>query len=183
MGGGCAVNATTTRIVGVAGGAAVILAVAGLVGGVQWLGAAAGLVIAAALAGTRYAVNHQILAAPLHRSERLARRDLTGLGSYVVRLEAVRRASTQAEYLAKLRPDLVRLAAALLAEHHDVDLTARPAEARALLGEDVWPLLDPRRADERPDAVRVDDQMLMTLVERLEGLASRRPADRSAVRP
>lgn len=164
-----------TRVVAAAGGAAVVVAVSGLVGGVEWVGAACGLLVASALAAIRYALNHQILASPLHRTERLARRDVTGLGSYVVRIESVRRAATQSEYLVKLRPELVRLAAALLAEHHDVDLVAQPAQARALLGEDVWPLLDPRRSEERPDAVRVDDRALAMLVERLEGLATRRP--------
>lgn len=170
-----------TRIVGITGGAAVVLAASGLLGGLRWLGVAAGLLVAAALAAARYAVNHQILASPLHRTERLARRDVTGLGSYVVRIEAVRRATTQQEYLARLRPELVRLAASMLAEHHDVDLATQPAAARALLGDDMWPLLDPRRADERPEAVRVDDRTLLTLVERLEGLAKRGSVDARAV--
>ncbi|WP_243716136.1 hypothetical protein [Actinomadura darangshiensis] len=43
------------------------------------------------------------------------------------------------------RPMLVRLLAAALADGHGIDLAREPDRARALVGEDLWPLLDPGR--------------------------------------
>jgi hypothetical protein len=42
-----------------------------------------------------------------------------------------------------LRPLLSRLFESVLAERHRVDLTVDPERARRLVGDDVWPLIDP----------------------------------------
>jgi hypothetical protein len=41
------------------------------------------------------------------------------------------------------RPILVRLVGAALEERHRVDIRRQPDEARRLVGEDLWPLVDP----------------------------------------
>ena len=69
------------------------------------------------------------------------------------------------------RPLLVRLAASRLADRHRVDLHTEPARSRELLGEDVWPWVDPQQAasrDSQPPGVGQD--VLSRVVERLEKL-------------
>jgi hypothetical protein len=69
------------------------------------------------------------------------------------------------------RPLLTQLAAARLADHHRVDLYADPDAARTLLGEDVWPWVDPAREpsrDSQPPGV--GPETLNRVVERLETL-------------
>jgi hypothetical protein len=69
------------------------------------------------------------------------------------------------------RPLLIQLAASRLADRHRVDLRADPAAARAILGEDVWPWVDPDRPASRnsqPPGVGADT--LTLIVDRLEHL-------------
>jgi hypothetical protein len=70
-----------------------------------------------------------------------------------------------------LRPLLARLAASALAEHHRVDPATDPARARRLVGEDVWPHVDPSRPpsydSKSPGA---DLRTLTHIVDRLEQL-------------
>ncbi len=69
------------------------------------------------------------------------------------------------------RPLLTRLAAARLADRHRVDLHADPDAARALLGDDVWPWVDPGRPvsrDSQPPGVA--RATLTRVVDRLERL-------------
>jgi hypothetical protein len=47
----------------------------------------------------------------------------------------------------RLRPLIRRIASARLIEHHQVDLATEPAEARRILGEELWALVGP---DEHP---------------------------------
>jgi hypothetical protein len=69
------------------------------------------------------------------------------------------------------RPLLQDLMASRLAERHGVDVHRSPDAARALLGEDVWPWLDPARPASgvsRPPGL--EPGVLVTLVDRLEAL-------------
>ena len=69
------------------------------------------------------------------------------------------------------RPVLQRLAAGRLAERHGVDLVLDPERARALLGDDVWPLLDPGRPARDVSAPPgVDLASVQRVVERVENL-------------
>jgi hypothetical protein len=70
-----------------------------------------------------------------------------------------------------LRPLLSRLLESVLAERHRVDLTADPARARSLVGDDIWSLVDPSRPpsfDSR--APGTDLRTLTRIVDRLEQL-------------
>ncbi|SRR6266567_8045616 len=70
-----------------------------------------------------------------------------------------------------LRPLLRRLLGSLLAERHRLDLTWHSDQARLLVGEDLWPLVDPSRPpSEDGDAPGVDLATLSRMVDRLEGL-------------
>ena len=70
-----------------------------------------------------------------------------------------------------LRQLLARLFESALAERHRVDLTADPQRARALVGEDIWPLIDPARPPSfDSNAPGMDMRMLARVVDRLERL-------------
>jgi hypothetical protein len=69
------------------------------------------------------------------------------------------------------RPLLQRLMASRLLDRHGVDVRTSPEAARALVGDDVWPDLDPTRppaSDSQPPGM--DARRLELLVQRLEAL-------------
>jgi hypothetical protein len=70
-------------------------------------------------------------------------------------------------YTATLRPQLQRLFAARLAEQHGVLLHHRPDRARALVGPELWPWIDPSN---RPPEPAVPEPVLRALLDRLESL-------------
>jgi hypothetical protein len=70
-----------------------------------------------------------------------------------------------------LRPLLSRLFESVLAERHRVDLTADPERARSLVGDEVWPLIDPSRPPSfDSSAPGTDLRTLTRIVDRLEQL-------------
>jgi hypothetical protein len=69
------------------------------------------------------------------------------------------------------RPLLQRLLAAILADRRRIDVTTDTAAARELVGDDLWPLLDPSRpasADSREPGVGIAD--VARVADRLERL-------------
>lgn len=69
------------------------------------------------------------------------------------------------------RPVLQRLAAGRLAERHGVDLVTDPERAAALLGPEVWPLVDPSRPARDVSAPPgIDLATVHRVVERVESL-------------
>ena len=70
-----------------------------------------------------------------------------------------------------IRPLFGRLLESVLAEHHRVDLARDPARARDLVGEDIWPLVDPSRPPSFDSkAPGADLRTLTRIVDRLEQL-------------
>jgi hypothetical protein len=70
-----------------------------------------------------------------------------------------------------IRPLLARLAASALAEHHRVDVATSPERARSLVGEEIWPHVDPSRpASFDSKAPGADVRTLTRIVDRLEQL-------------
>ena len=70
-----------------------------------------------------------------------------------------------------VRPLLIRVLAAVLAERHRIDLTTQPERARQLVGEDLWPLVDPgARRSEDSHAPGVSLAAITRVVDRLEEL-------------
>lgn len=68
---------------------------------------------------------------------------------------------------AALRPQLQRLFAARLAERHGVEPHHSPERARALVGPELWPWIDPEGDAPEP---AVSETVLRALLDRLEAL-------------
>jgi hypothetical protein len=69
------------------------------------------------------------------------------------------------------RPLLTRVMQAALADRHQLDLAADPQRARQLMGDDLWPFLDPAGPPSQDSrAPGVDLQTLALIVDRLESL-------------
>ena len=70
-----------------------------------------------------------------------------------------------------IRPLLARLMQVALAEHHRVDSVADQAHARSLVGEEIWPLVDPSQPLSFDSKARGPDlRTLARIVDRLEQL-------------
>jgi hypothetical protein len=70
-----------------------------------------------------------------------------------------------------IRPLFGRLLESVLAERHRVDLARDPARARDLVGDDIWPLVDPSREPSFDSkAPGADLRTLTRIVDRLEQL-------------
>jgi hypothetical protein len=70
-----------------------------------------------------------------------------------------------------VRPLLARLAQSALAEHHRVDTAADPARAQRLVGDDIWPFVDPSRPPSFDSKTPgVGPRTLSRIVDRLEQL-------------
>jgi hypothetical protein len=70
-----------------------------------------------------------------------------------------------------VRPLLVRLTQSALMEHHRVDAVADPARACDLVGDEIWPLVDPSRPPSFDSkAPGADLRTLAHIVDRLEKL-------------
>jgi hypothetical protein len=70
-----------------------------------------------------------------------------------------------------IRPLFGRLLESVLAERHRVDLVRDPARARDLVGDDIWPLVDPSRPPSFDSkAAGADLRTLTRIVDRLEQL-------------
>ncbi|MFJ2956126.1 hypothetical protein [Streptomyces sp. NPDC087270] len=81
----------------------------------------------------------------------------------------------EAYFAQRLRPHLQRLFAARLAARHGTDLHRAPERARALVGAELWPWIDPAEPPPRPS---VPEGVLRALLERLEALGDpEQPAD------
>jgi hypothetical protein len=80
-------------------------------------------------------------------------------------------AVSQWHYDHGIRPLFGRLLGSVLAERHRVDLDRDPARARDLVGEDIWPLVDPSRPPSFDSkAPGADLRTLTRIVDRLEQL-------------
>lgn len=70
-----------------------------------------------------------------------------------------------------VRPLLARLMTSALAEHHRIDAAEDPARARELVGDEIWPLVDPLRPPSLDSkAPGADPRTLARIVDRLEQL-------------
>jgi hypothetical protein len=70
-----------------------------------------------------------------------------------------------------VRPLLARLVQSILLDHHRVDAVADPARARRLVGDEIWPLVDPSRPPSfDTKAPGADLRTLARIVDRLEHL-------------
>lgn len=148
------------------GAASVVLL--GLVEG--WPGAATGLAVctAAGLGIARYVSGAGAQDSGFRRSVRLLGSRAPALGEWQRIVDKSIGDRSDVHFNATLRPQMQRLFAARLAERHGVDLYRAPERARALVGADLWPWIDPeRRPARRPDD---PERVLRSLLDRLEAL-------------
>ncbi|NUR30172.1 MAG: hypothetical protein HOV83_30700, partial [Catenulispora sp.] len=133
---------------------AVVGAAAWLVLGGQWLGPVLGGCVAAIALAAFYTVAGRTAGVDGEVRERVLERHYIGVAWYASMLRTAREAGG---YERGLRRELTRLAAARLAERHGVNLYRDPRTAAALIGPDLWPLVDPGRlAAERAEGRQPD---------------------------
>lgn len=121
-----------------------------LVGG--WLAAGVGLILLAVLGLglAAYVGGSEVMDGRYRRPLRMVRqRNLSMLGW--TSLVAAARSST-GNFQHAVKPELERLYAVRLAEKHGISLHAEPERAAELIGPDLWPWIDPRRAPTPPPA-------------------------------
>lgn len=150
---------------GVAAAAVLLLALAD---GPAAAGVGLALCTAAGLAVARYAAASDAQDSGYRKSVRLLGARAPALGEWRL---VVRRAldgdDTKAQLATTLHRQLQRLFAARLAERHGVDPHRDPQRARALVGPDLWPWVDP---SVRAPADPLTEPVLRHLLDRLESL-------------
>ncbi|WP_328461681.1 hypothetical protein [Streptomyces sp. NBC_00448] len=179
-------TAARTRVRAAPGSArhSVTLLVAVASAGVLLLGVTDGFAVAllglavAAAAGfcvTRYVAGAGARDGDYRRPVRLLGSSEPALGGWEWLVHNALGPDGEAYFAQRLRPHLQRLFAARLAARHGTDLHRAPERARALVGAELWPWIDPAELPPRPS---VPEGVLRALLERLEVLGDpEQPAD------
>ncbi|MEU1710860.1 hypothetical protein ABZ478_37085 [Streptomyces sp. NPDC005706] len=125
------------------------------------------LITAVALALARYAAGGAAQDSGYRRPVRLLDSRAPALGGWR-RIVAKALADNGETHLATvMRPQLQRLFAARLAERHGVAMYRNPQRARALVGAELWPWIDPAATTPQPT---LPEPVLRSLLDRLEAL-------------
>ncbi|WP_435796835.1 hypothetical protein [Streptomyces flaveolus] len=144
-----------------------------LLDGPEAAGAVVAVLVAAALVAARYVAGAGAFDPGRRDEVRLLRTRAPGMGEWRRNIHTATGPDGALYYRAVLRPDLRRLYAAALAEHHHVSLEQQPERAAELIGPELWPWLGPEPPRTGPDGdVPVD--VLRRLVDRLEALGAPR---------
>ncbi|GAA2302179.1 hypothetical protein OKJ48_17550 [Streptomyces kunmingensis] len=163
-------------LLGVMGVSAAVLVL--LVDGAEAAGAVVAVLVVTALAVARYVVGAGAFDSGRRDDVRLLRARAPGMGEWRSNIRTAAGSDGALYYRAVLRPELRRLFAATLAEHHHVSLDQQPERAAELIGADLWPWLGPATPRTGPDGdVPVD--VLRRLVDRLEALGDPRTRTRT----
>lgn len=150
----------------VVGAATVVLP--GLVAGGPGLAAGVAVATVGGLAVVRYVSGAGAQDSGFRRQVRLRASRAPALGEWQRIVDKSIGERGDLHFNATLRPQLQRLFAARLAERHGVAMYRDPARARALVGADLWPWIDPgSRPAARPEH---PEQTLRALLDRLEAL-------------
>jgi hypothetical protein len=166
-------------LLGVVGASAVVLVL--LVDGPRAAGAVVAVLVVTALAVARYVAGAGAFDSGRRDAVRLLRARAPGMGEWRSNVRTALGPDGALYYRAVLRPELRRLFAAALSEHHHVSLDHQPERAAELIGADLWPWLasDPPRTGPDGD---VPLDVLRRLVERLEALGADRAHARTEAR-
>ncbi|MZE73002.1 hypothetical protein [Streptomyces sp. SID5789] len=144
-----------------------------LLDGARAAGAVVTLLAVATLIVARYVAGAGALDSARRDDVRLLRTRTPGMGEWRRNVRIATGPDGALYYRAVLRPELRRLYAAALAEHHHVSLDHQPRRAAELIGPDLWPWLGSETPRTGPDGgIPVD--VLGRLVDRLEQLGSPR---------
>ncbi|MER7716291.1 hypothetical protein ABTX99_04955 [Streptomyces flaveolus] len=156
---------------GAVAGSGVLLVL--LLDGPEAAGAVVAVLVVAALVVARYVAGAGAFDPGRRDEVRLLRTRAPGMGEWRRNIHTATGPDGALYYRAVLRPDLRRLYAAALAEHHHVSLDQQPERAAELIGPELWPWLGPEPPRTGPDGdVPVD--VLRRLVDRLEALGTPR---------
>ncbi|MFE1141167.1 hypothetical protein [Streptomyces rochei] len=156
---------------GAVAGSGVLLVL--LLDGAEAAGALLVLLAVVALLVARYAVGADALDHGHREEVRLLGTRAPGMGEWRRNVATATGPDGALYYRAVLRPELRRLYAAALAEHHHVSLDRQPERAAELIGPELWPWLGPVPPATGPDG-EVPVDVLRRLVDRLETLGAHR---------
>lgn len=155
--------------------------VVGLVDGPVAAGVVVAVLVAVALGVARYVLGAGAMDSGRRGDVRLLRTRAPGMGEWRRNVRTALGPDGALYHRAVLRPELRRLFAAALAEHHHVSLSQQPDRAAELIGAELWPWLGPEPPGAGPDGdVPVD--VLRRLVDRLEELGAPRTRTPSRTR-
>lgn len=125
------------------------------------------LVTAVALVLGRYAAGGGALDSGHRRRVRLLDSRAPALGGWRRLVANSLMDDSEAHLRTIMRPQLQRLFAARLAERHGVAMYRNPQRARALVGAELWPWIDPEATTPQPT---LPEPVLRSLLDRLEAL-------------
>ncbi|WP_335974827.1 hypothetical protein [Streptomyces sp. CA2R106] len=125
------------------------------------------LITAVALALGRYAAGGAAQDSGYRRPVRLLGSRAPALGGWQRIVAKALADDGEAHLDTQLRPQLQRLFAARLAERHGVAMYRNPQRARALVGAELWPWIDPEVTAPQPT---LPEPVLRALLDRLEAL-------------
>ncbi|MFF9002049.1 hypothetical protein ACF1GW_22015 [Streptomyces achromogenes] len=125
------------------------------------------LITAVALALGRYAAGGAAQDSGLRKPVRLLDGRTSALGEWQRRVVATLADDGEGHFDVVMRPQLQRLFAARLAERHGVAMYRTPQRARALVGAELWPWIDPEATTPQPT---LPEPVLRSLLDRLEAL-------------
>jgi hypothetical protein len=138
------------------------------VGGVYALALAFAAMTGLIIAGAWFTLAGRTLESAFEVRERTVERHYVGVAWYASML---RNATVRGGYERGLRAEMTRLTAVRLAERRDINMYREPGAARRVLGEELWPLVDPGvvvRPGENPPVV--PPRTVVALVDLLEQL-------------
>ncbi|MFD7498668.1 hypothetical protein ACFV8T_41325 [Streptomyces sp. NPDC059832] len=125
------------------------------------------LITAVALALGRYAAGGAAQDSGHRRPVRLLDSRAPALGGWQRIVAKALADDGEAHLDTVLRPQLQRLFAARLAERHGMAMYRNPQRARALIGAELWPWIDPEATAAQPT---LPEPVLRALLDRLEAL-------------
>ncbi|MBL1087453.1 hypothetical protein JK359_36825 [Streptomyces actinomycinicus] len=125
------------------------------------------LITAVGLALGRYAAGGAAQDSGYRRPVRLLDSRAPALGGWQRIVAKTLADDGEAHFDTVMRPQLQRLFAARLAERHGVAMYRNPQRARALVGVDLWPWIDPEATAPQPT---LGEPVLRSLLDRLEAL-------------
>ncbi|WHX15844.1 hypothetical protein QFW82_01880 [Streptomyces malaysiensis subsp. malaysiensis] len=144
-----------------------------LLDGPEAAGALVALLTAVALLVARYAAGAGALDSGQRHEVWLLRTRVPGMGEWRRNVRTSTGPDGALYYRAVLRPELRRLYAAALTEHHHVSLDQHPEKAAELIGPELWPWLGFETPRTGPDG-EIPVDVLRRLVDRLETLSAPR---------
>ncbi|MFI2380269.1 hypothetical protein ACH5AO_35315 [Streptomyces sp. NPDC018964] len=144
-----------------------------LLDGAEAAGAVVTVLVVVALVLARYVVGAGAFDSGRRGEVRLLGTRAPGMGEWRRNVRTATGSDGALYYRAVLRPELRRLYAAVLAEHHHVSLDHQPRRAAELIGPELWPWLGHETPRTGPDG-DVPLDVLRRLVDRLEELGTPR---------